>query len=138
MSTHYHALVWIDHREAKVFHFNATEVDRATVRSTHPDQHIHHKANSGDSGHAPVDKEFLKRVIQAIAQAGAILITGPANAKTELVSYIKATQPHLAERISGVEALDHPSDGALLALARTFFKADDRMHSQSHRGPFTT
>jgi stalled ribosome rescue protein Dom34 len=133
MSNHYHALVWIDHREAKVFQFNATDVDRTTVRSTHPDQHIHHKANAGDSGHAPVDQEFLKRVAQAIAQAGAILITGPANAKTELVTYIKKTEPLLAERISGVETLDHPSDGALLKLARTFFKADDRMHSQTHR-----
>jgi stalled ribosome rescue protein Dom34 len=133
MSNHYHALVWIDHREAKVFQFNATEVDRATVRSAHPDQHIHHKANAGGSGHALVDQEFLKRVAHAISQAGAILITGPANAKTELVSYIKRVQPHLAERISGVETLDHPSDGALMALARSFFKADDRMHPQSHR-----
>jgi stalled ribosome rescue protein Dom34 len=133
MSNHYHALVWIDHREAKVFQFNATDVDRTTIRSDHPDQHIHHKANSGDSGHAPVDNEFLKRVAQAIAQAGAILITGPANAKTELAAYIKRLQPNLAERISGVETLDHPSDGALVALARSFFKADDRMHPQSHR-----
>ena len=133
MSSHYHALVWIDHREAKVFQFNATEVDRATVRSSHPDLHIHHKANSGDSGHAPLDQEFFKRVAEAIAHAGAILITGPANAKTELVAYIKRTQPQLAQRISGVEALDHPSDGALLALARSFFKADDRMHPQAHR-----
>ena len=133
MSTHYHALVWIDHREAKVFQFNETDVDRTTVRSSHPDQHIHHKANSGDSGHAPVDQEFFKRVAEAIAQAGAILITGPANAKTELVTYIKKVQPHLAERISGVETLDHPTDGALLALARSFFKADDRMHPQAHR-----
>jgi stalled ribosome rescue protein Dom34 len=133
MSNHYHALVWIDHREAKVFQFDATDVDRTTVRSTHPDQHIHHKANAGDSGHAPVDHEFLKRVAQAIAQAGAILITGPANAKTELVTYIKKTEPLLAERISGVETLDHPNDGTLLKLARTFFKADDRMHSQTHR-----
>jgi stalled ribosome rescue protein Dom34 len=132
MSNHYHALVWIDHREAKVFQFNTTDVNRATVRSTHPDQHIHHKANAGDSGHAPVDQEFFKRVAQAISQAGAILITGPANAKTELVSYLKRVQPHLAERISGVETLDHPSDGALVALARSFFKADDRMHPQSH------
>jgi stalled ribosome rescue protein Dom34 len=132
MTSHYHALVWIDHREAKVFQFNATEVDRAIVRSTHPDQHIHHKANAGDSGHAPVDQEFLKRVAQALSHAGAILITGPANAKTELVSYIKRVQPQLAERISGVETLDHPTDGALVALARTFFKADDRMHPQSH------
>jgi stalled ribosome rescue protein Dom34 len=133
MSNHYHALVWIDHREAKVFQFNATDVDLATIRSDHPDQHIHHKANSGDSGHAPVDNEFLKRVTQAIAEAGAILITGPANAKTELAAYIKRVQPNLAERISAVQTLDHPSDGALLALARSFFKADDRMHPQAHR-----
>lgn len=133
MSNHYHALVWIDHREAKVFQFNVTDVDRSTIRSGHPDQHIHHKANSGDSGHAPVDNEFLKRVTQAISEAGAILITGPANAKTELAAYIKRLQPSLAERISGVQTLDHPSDGALLALARSFFKADDRMHPQVHR-----
>jgi stalled ribosome rescue protein Dom34 len=133
MSNHYHALVWIDHREAKVLQFNATDVDRTTIRSDHPDQHIHHKANSGDSGHAPVDNEFLKRVTEAIAEAGAILITGPANAKTELATYIKRVQPHLAERISAVQTLDHPSDGALLALARSFFKADDRMHPQAHR-----
>ena len=133
MSNHYHAVVWIDHREAKVFQFNATDVDRTTIRSDHPDQHIHHKANSGDSGHAPVDNEFLKRVAQSIAQAGAILITGPANAKTELAAYIKRAEPNLAERVSGVRTLDHPSDGALLALARSFFKADDRMHPQAHR-----
>ncbi len=130
--SHYHALVWIDHREAKVFHFNATDVESTTVRSQHPDQHIHHKANSGDSGHAPVDNEFLKRVTEALVQSGAILITGPANAKTELAAYIKRTQPKLAERVSGVEPLDHPSDGALVALGRKFFKADDRMHPQSH------
>src|SRR2546426_4004398 len=111
MSNHYHALVWIDHREAKVFQFNVTDVDYTTIRSDHPDQHIHHKANSGDSGHAPVDNAVLKRVAEAIAQAGAILITGPANAKTELAAYIKRVQPNLAERISGVQTLDHPSDG---------------------------
>src|SRR6202000_301308 len=79
--SHYHALVWIDHREAKIFQFDATDVDRATVRSTHPHQHIHHHANAGDSGHVPVDKEFLHHVAQALATAGAILITGPAGAK---------------------------------------------------------
>lgn len=60
-----------------------------------------------------------------------ILITGPAGAKTELVTYIKRTHPNVATRSSGVETLDHPTDGALLAHARTFFKADDRMHFQS-------
>jgi stalled ribosome rescue protein Dom34 len=132
MTPHYHALVWIDHREAKVFQFDATDVDHSTVRSTHPHQHLHHKANSGDSGHAPLDKEFLKHVAQALSTAGAILITGPAGAKTELDTYIKQTQPELAKRISGVEALDHPTDGVLVDFARRFFKADDRMHPQRH------
>jgi stalled ribosome rescue protein Dom34 len=133
MSNHFHALVWIDHREARVFKFNATQADHTTIRSDQPHAHIHHKANSTDSGHAPIDKEFFRHVAEAIAQSGAILISGPANAKIELVAYIKKEQPKLAEKISGIETLDHPSDGALVALARAFFKADDRMHTQTHR-----
>jgi hypothetical protein len=130
MSEHYHALVWIDHHEARIFHFNAAEVDSTTVRSSHPHEHIHHKANTRGSGHAPVDEAFLERVTQAIMRAGAILITGPANAKKELAAHIGRVHPDLGKRISGVETLDHPSDGELLALARRFFRADDRMHSQ--------
>jgi stalled ribosome rescue protein Dom34 len=133
MTQHYHALVWIDHHEAKVFQFDTTDVDRTLVRSSHPHQHLHHHANAGDSGHAPLDKQFLQHVVEAIAPAGAILITGPAGAKTELANYIKQAHPDLAQRISGVEALDHPTDGALVAFARSFFKADDRMHPQRHR-----
>lgn len=133
MSEHFHALVWIDHQEAKIFHFNATEVDSTTVHSSHPHQHIHHKANTRGSGHAPVDEAFLERVAQAIMSAGAILITGPANAKKELATHIGRAHPDLGKRISGIETLDHPSDGELVALARKFFRADDRMHSQLNR-----
>ncbi len=77
--------------------------------------------------------EFLNHVTQALSQAGAILITGPANAKTELAAYIKRQNPEVAKRISGIEALDHPTDPELVSLARKFFKADDRMHPQTHR-----
>jgi stalled ribosome rescue protein Dom34 len=131
MSEHYHALVWIDHHEARIFQFDATDVSRTLVRSSHPHQHIHHKANSRGSGHAPVDASFLEQVTQGIVHAGAILITGPGNAKGELAAHIERAHPHLVKRISGVKALDHPSDGELLALARQFFKADDRMRPQS-------
>ncbi len=132
MSNHYHALIWIDHREAKVFQFDATDADREVIASTHPQQHLHHKANSGDSGHTPIDKEFLRHVSQAVATAGAILITGPAGAKKELASFIEAEHPDIAKRISGVQTVDHPTDGALIALGRAFFKGDDRMHAQTH------
>ena len=130
MSNHFHALVWIDHREAKVFHFNAADAERMVVTSTHPTQHLHHKANSGDSGHVPVDHDYLKRVTQEIAKAGAILIVGPGNAKTELMTYLGQNNAALSAKVSAVEAVDHPTDGELLAHARKFFKADDRMHSQ--------
>jgi hypothetical protein len=131
MSHHFHALVWIDHQAARVFHFNADESERVVVHSSHPHQNIHHKANSGDSGHAPVDAEYLKRVMQEVSKAGAMLITGPANAKIELVTYIKRHNTALAGRISGIEASDHPTDGELVAQGRKFFKADDRMRSQT-------
>ncbi len=133
MNTHYHALIWIDHREAKIFQFDATDVDRTHIASTNPQQHLHHKANSGDSGHAPVDKKYLTHVSQAVAMAGAILITGPAGAKVELRTFMQTEYPELAKRISGTETVDHLSDGELVALGRSFFKVDDRMHSQTHR-----
>jgi hypothetical protein len=43
---HYHAVVWIDHREARVFHFNPTDVERLVLHPDHPTKEIHHKANS--------------------------------------------------------------------------------------------
>jgi hypothetical protein len=130
MSNHFHAVVWIDHQQAKVVHFNADSSEPVVVHSTHPHQHLHHKANSSDSGHAPTDKKFLERVAAALNQAGAILVVGPASAKTELHTYLKSSQPHIAAKISAVETMDHPTDGQLLAHARHFFRADDRMRAQ--------
>jgi len=129
MSNNQHALVWIDHQQAKIFQFDATQVNSSAVRSTHPHEHIHHKANSGDSGHVGVDKAFLKRVGEAVSEAAGILITGPAGAKKELAAYLGKEQPAVAAKIVGVEPLDHPSDGELLAFARKFFAPDDRMQA---------
>lgn len=130
MKQHYHALVWLDHQVAKVFHFNKDTNETETVHSSHSHEHLHHKANAGDSGHAPVDKRYLEKVCAAIANSGAILIAGPAGAKIELHTFIKQKHPQLAARISAVETLDHPSDGELLAHGRRFFRADDRMRLQ--------
>jgi stalled ribosome rescue protein Dom34 len=133
MAHHHHALIWLDHRIAKVFRFDADTNETTIVHSTHPHQHLHHKANSGDSGHAPVDKDFLERVSAAVADAGAILIAGPAGAKTELRKHLESRHPQVAAKISGVQTLDHPTDGELLAHARRFFRADDRIRAQIHR-----
>lgn len=131
MPSHYHAIVWIDHREAKIFQFNTTDVARIVVQSHESGHHLHHKANSPGSGHKGVDREFFERVAKALTEVGALLITGPSTAKMELSNYITEHAPGLAARIAAVEPLDHPSDGALLALARKFFKGNDRMQAQT-------
>src|SRR5476651_2161371 len=127
---HHHAVVWIDHREARIFHFSPTDVDRLVLHPDNPTKHIHHKANSIGSGHAAEDHAYLQAVADSIADAGAVLITGPANAKTELVKHIRQHDPKLTKVIAGVETVDHPSDAALLAHARKYFKVEDRMRPQ--------
>jgi stalled ribosome rescue protein Dom34 len=130
VSTHYHAVVWIDHHEARVFHFSPTDVDQLVLHPHNPTAHIHHKANSIGSGHAAEDHAFLHAVAQSIADAGAILITGPGQAKTALVKHIHHHDPKLMNAIAGVETVDHPSDGALVAHARQYFKAADLVTPQ--------
>lgn len=124
---HYHAAIWIDHREARVFHFNATDVEALLLRPENPTRHIHHKATSIGSGHATMSADYLREVAELVADAGAVLITGPANAKSELVDYIRLHDPRLGKAIAGVETVDHPSDGQLVAYARKYLKATDRM-----------
>ena len=126
-SHHYHAVVWSDHREARVFHFNAEDVERLVLHPDHPTRHIHHKANSIGSGHASADHDYLHAVAESVADAGAVLITGPANAKTELVEHIRVHDPQLTKLIVGVETVDHPSDPQLVAHAKKYFMAADRM-----------
>ena len=124
---HYHAAIWIDHREARVFNFNPTDVETLVLRPDDPTRHIHHKANSIGSGHAATSPDYLREVAESVADAGAILITGPANAKTELVEYIHLHDPRLEKAIAGVETVDHPSDAQLVAYARKYLVATDRM-----------
>jgi stalled ribosome rescue protein Dom34 len=128
MSEPYHAVVWIDHREARIFLFDRVEVNPVVVAANASAHHLEHRANIKGASHRGVDREFFEQVIRSLRDVGAILITGPGNARLELKNYLAEHHADLAKRVSAVEALDHPSDTALLALARKFFKADDRMH----------
>src|ERR1700680_373882 len=102
----YHSVIWIDHREARVFHFSPTDVEKLVLHPDHPTKHIHHKANTIGSGHVAADNEFLHAVAQSVADAGAVLIGGPANAKSQLVKHIEQHDPKLTKVIAGVETVD--------------------------------
>jgi stalled ribosome rescue protein Dom34 len=122
MPTHFHAIVWIDHSQAKVFHIGLSGEDEITLHPHLPTRHLHHKANSIGSGHVGLDKEFFAQVMNAVADAGEILIIGPASAKTELAKYLRDKHPKTAERIVAVETADHPSDAEIVAYAKRHFK----------------
>jgi stalled ribosome rescue protein Dom34 len=122
MPSHFHAVVWIDHSQARIFHLGLSGSDEVTLHPQLATRHLHHKANSVGSGHAAPDKTFYEEVTKAITDAGEILIIGPAGAKTELASHIRAHAPELAKRIAAVEAADHPSDNEIVAYAKRHFK----------------
>jgi stalled ribosome rescue protein Dom34 len=122
MQSHFHAIIWIDHEQAKVFHVGLTGADQIDLHPHLQTRHIHHKANSIGSGHVHEDKDLMKDVADAVSDAGEILIMGPAAAKTELAKYLREKAPRIGERIVGVEPADHPSDREIVAYAKKHFK----------------
>lgn len=130
MTEHNHAIIWIDHREARVFHFGADDVEKLVIHPSNKHTHIHHKANSLGSGHAAEDHKYLGAVADAIGAAHAVLIVGPGREKTELVKFISKHAPQRFPAIQGVETVDHPTDGQLVAHARKYFLVADRKTPQ--------
>jgi hypothetical protein len=129
-ASHYHAVVWIDHHEARVIAFNADEADETTVRPAHVPRHLHHTAGSAAGTHERSAPEYFRHVIEALGEAKEFLIAGPSTAKTEFASWLRSHAPHMAERLTGIKTLPALSDAELVAEARRVFKAADRMRPQ--------
>jgi len=129
--SHYHCVVWIDHREAHVIEFNPDDAETNVVHPKARHEHLHHKQGAVGSGRAPADHDFFKAVAASISDAGEILIVGPSTAKLELFKHLQGDAPAIAARVVSVETVDHPSDGQLLAFARRHFDATDRMRPQT-------
>jgi hypothetical protein len=130
MAHHFHALVWIDHSLARVFHFNLEEADKTVIKPDHAVRDIHH-GDKRTGRRIAEDREYFENVTKAIADAGAILIVGPGEEKHELAKFIAERHPAMKTRIEGVESSDHPTDGELLDHARRYVRAADRMRPQT-------
>ena len=122
-----HTVIWIDHQEAHVMFLSkdASEAEIIKSKSTHT--HLHHKANEIGSGKVALDSKYLHSVMQAVNESKEILILGPGPAKLELIKHAHQHDAKIAEKIVGVETVDHPSDKEILAHARKFFYKVDRM-----------
>jgi hypothetical protein len=131
--SHYHAVVWLDHREAHVLHIARDDVEALIVRATGPGhfldraKHIHHHAGSMTGKHAPDNPHYFNDVIAALGSARDWLVVGPGTAKQDFLRHVKTHRPEFVERVVGVESADHPSDRQIAAHARRYFVGSDRI-----------
>lgn len=117
--TTFHAVVWLDHSEAHVLMFDRehAEAQRIKSRSHHTPKH----------GHVSGDKDFFAAIAKALQGTHEVLLTGPANAKTEFRDYCKQYQADVSRTIVDVVNSDHPTDAQLVAMARKYFAKHDAM-----------
>ncbi len=118
-----HVALFIDHTEARVFHFNPDKIDEATIKSP---LHIHHKGPDGKD-HSAGAKSFFHEVARSLADSDEILVVGPSTAKLEFIRHAHKHDHALEPKIVGVETVDHPTDGQIVAYAKKYFDKVDRM-----------
>ncbi|MDO8362039.1 MAG: translational machinery protein [Actinomycetota bacterium] len=126
-----HAVVWIDHQHATVIDFTFDDQHVVAVEREGGQRKLHRKSGFPGSGKAATDHHFYDEVATALGNASEVLIVGPGNAKVELHHDLQVRHAALAKRVVGVESVDHPSDGALLAHARKYFKRYDALRGDA-------
>ena len=129
MST-YHAVVWMDQKEAHVMHFDAESMQAERVKSR-----SHHQRAAGqlqkDTHHAGMTEkeaaEYFGAIAQALEGSHEVLVLGPARMHEEFKEWTAKHQPAVAKTIIGSEKADHPTDGQVVAMARRYFHKFDNM-----------
>lgn len=120
-------VVWIDHHEARIFGAEDGRFDESTVRT--PRQHIHRhpKGSTAEHNHPDDVHRFFHDVARALDAADAILLVGPSTAKLQFFRYVHKQAHALEPKIVGIETVDHPTDGQLVAYAKRYFGIPDRV-----------
>jgi stalled ribosome rescue protein Dom34 len=122
-----HAVVWIDHKQARVFHVYPDAADETTILAPQHDLHRHAKGLGEPREHPDDARQFFAEAARTLHDVDAILIVGPSTAKLEFFKYLHGHERQLESKVVGVESADHPTGGEIVARARSYFKASDRM-----------
>jgi hypothetical protein len=127
MTSNRHMVVWIDHSEARIFHVDGSNLDEKTLHAPTHHVHRHPKGGTAEHNHPDDAHRYFQQVARALDGAGRVLVVGPSTAKLQFIHYAYKHDPTLEPRIAGVETVGHPTDGQLVAYAKRYFAADDRM-----------
>jgi hypothetical protein len=120
-------VIWIDHHEARIFNLHPRTADEITVVAERYHFHRHPKGLGEPPEHPDDDRRFFENVAEALAAVDEILIVGPSSAKLEFFRHLQAHAPRLESKVVGIETVDHPTDGEIVARARISFKKADQL-----------
>jgi stalled ribosome rescue protein Dom34 len=113
-----HVTVWSDHKEAHILEIHPERVDELVLLAPH---HVHNKSSRGSGGtkdHHEDAKRFFHEVAHSLEGVERVLVVGPSTAKLEFLRYIQKHDHALGPKIVGIETVDHPTDGQLIAYAK--------------------
>ena len=111
-------VIWLDHEHAKLFKMVPGQVDPKVMWR----KDVTHHTTTDANNHKEAEK-FFHSVTGVLNDAHEILVVGPGLAKDHFKHHLE-THHHadLAKRVVGLIAMDHPTDGQILAEARKYFK----------------
>jgi stalled ribosome rescue protein Dom34 len=123
---HTHAVIWIDHKEARIFHVHSDTIDDTTVLAPHA---IHRPPKGRGVGREHPDdaKRFFREVAQSLDGTDTILILGPSTTKLAFFRYVREHDRTLERKVVCIETVDRPTDGEMVAHLKRYFKARDQL-----------
>lgn len=122
------AIIFLDHQGAKVRFLDGK--DLGSVTAAHVDlSELHDRFRMRDPSLAgrygkahPDDTPLFAALAQVARRCGKVLVVGPGCAKNEFVKYLaRNNNDALQDHVIGIETVDHPTDGQLVAMAREAF-----------------
>lgn len=114
----FHAVIHLDHHHAQVLHFDAHQVHAARIEAHERHAHGHDDRRA---------QALYEAVYQALKDTPEVLVTGSHVVISQFKHYVQEHRPQLAPHIADYRPAAELSQGQLLAMARQFFLAHDRM-----------
>jgi hypothetical protein len=119
--THNHAVVWLDAGEARVFSFDAEDVERKRVKADAPRTRVRHAGNVGE-GKGRDNREYFEAILAEVEatldDVDGWMIAGPDGARQDFEKYVRGHAELLARKLGKGEVMDRLDDTRLLDLAR--------------------
>lgn len=122
-----HVVVWLDHTEAHIIHFNRDTAEFTVIKTGEVTPRLHIKSGIPGSGRTAENSAYLNDIAGSVKDAQEILIVGPGLEKMSFIKHLQKQHRDTADKVVGVETVDHPSNGQLLAYAKKYFYKVDMM-----------